>query len=55
MDRDGLITIQSQYTPKDTMQRLEAGLKAKGIVVFAHTTMRLAPPRLVWPCAAQTS
>ena len=36
MDRDGLITIQSQYTPKDTMQRLEAGVKAKGMTVFAH-------------------
>ncbi len=36
MDRDGLITIQSQYTPKDTMQRFEAGVKAKGMTVFAH-------------------
>jgi uncharacterized protein (DUF302 family) len=36
MDRDGLITIQSQNTPKDTMQRLEAGVKAKGMTVFAH-------------------
>jgi uncharacterized protein (DUF302 family) len=36
MDRDGLITIQSQYTPKDTMRRLEAGVKAKGMTVFAH-------------------
>jgi len=36
MDRDGLITIQSQYTPKDTMQRLEAVVKAKGMTVFAH-------------------
>ena len=36
MDLDGLITIQSQYTSKDTMQRLEAGVKAKGMTVFAH-------------------
>ena len=36
MDRDGLITIQSRYTPNDTMQRLEAGVKAKGMTVFAH-------------------
>src|SRR3981189_1940771 len=36
MDRDGLITIQSRYTPKETMQRLEAGVKAKGMTVFAH-------------------
>jgi len=36
MDREGLITIQSRYTPKETMQRLEAGVKAKGMTVFAH-------------------
>ena len=36
MDRDGLITIQSQYTPKDTMQRLETAVRSKGMTVFAH-------------------
>jgi hypothetical protein len=40
MDRDGLITIQSQYTPKDTMQQLEAGVKAKGMTVFAPCRWR---------------
>ena len=33
---DGLITIQSHYGPKETMQRLEAAVKAKGFSVFAH-------------------
>jgi uncharacterized protein (DUF302 family) len=33
---DGLITIQSHYDPKETMQRLEAAVKAKGFSVFAH-------------------
>lgn len=33
---DGLITIQSHYGPKETMQRLEAAVKAKGLSVFAH-------------------
>jgi uncharacterized protein (DUF302 family) len=36
MDRDGLITIQSRYTPKETMQRLETAVKSKGMTVFAH-------------------
>jgi 7-keto-8-aminopelargonate synthetase-like enzyme len=36
MDRDGLITIQSRYTPKETMQRLETAVKSKGMMVFAH-------------------
>ena len=33
---DGLITLQSAYGSKDTMDRLEAGVKAKGLTVFAH-------------------
>jgi len=33
---EGLITIQSHYDPKETMQRLEAAVKAKGFAVFAH-------------------
>jgi uncharacterized protein (DUF302 family) len=36
MDRDGLITIQSRYTPKETMQRLETAVKSKGMTAFAH-------------------
>ncbi|WP_426420201.1 DUF302 domain-containing protein [Bradyrhizobium genosp. A] len=33
---EGLITIQSHYGPRETMQRLEAAVKAKGFSVFAH-------------------
>ena len=36
MDKDGLITIQSRYTPKETMQRLETAVKSKGMTVFAR-------------------
>jgi uncharacterized protein (DUF302 family) len=32
---DGLTTIPSSYGPKDTMSRLEAAVKAKGMTVFA--------------------
>ena len=33
---EGLITLRSNYGPKDTMDRLEAEVKAKGLTVFAH-------------------
>jgi uncharacterized protein (DUF302 family) len=33
---DGLITVRSSYGPKETMNRLEAEVKAKGLTVFAH-------------------
>ncbi len=33
---DGLITIKSSFGPEDTMKRLEAEVKAKGLTVFAH-------------------
>src|SRR5271170_3987223 len=36
MAADGLITIASSNGPKDTMARLEAEVKAKGLTVFAH-------------------
>jgi uncharacterized protein (DUF302 family) len=36
MATDGLTTIRSSYGPKDTMNRLEAGVKAKGMTVFAR-------------------
>jgi len=32
----GLITVSSTFGPKDTMSRLEAEVKAKGLTVFAH-------------------
>jgi uncharacterized protein (DUF302 family) len=36
MAADGLTTIRSSYGPKDTMDRLEAAVKAKGLTVFAR-------------------
>jgi len=36
MAADGLTTIQSHFGPKDTMNRLEAEVKARGMTVFAH-------------------
>jgi uncharacterized protein (DUF302 family) len=36
MAAGGLTTIPSSYGPKDTMNRLEAAVKAKGITVFAR-------------------
>ncbi|PIT05550.1 hypothetical protein TSA1_36055 [Bradyrhizobium nitroreducens] len=36
MAADGLITIRSGFGPEDTMKRLEAEVKAKGLTVFAH-------------------
>ena len=36
MAADGLITLRSSYAPKDTMNRLETEIKAKGLAVFAR-------------------
>jgi uncharacterized protein (DUF302 family) len=36
MAAEGLTTIPSSYGPKDTMNRLEAAVKAKGMTVFAR-------------------
>jgi len=36
MAADGLISIKSSFGPEDTMKRLEAEVKAKGLTVFAH-------------------
>jgi uncharacterized protein (DUF302 family) len=36
MAADGLITIPSSFGPKETMDRLEAEIKAKGLTVFAR-------------------
>jgi uncharacterized protein (DUF302 family) len=33
---EGLITLQSNYGPKDTMDRLEAEVKSKSLTVFAR-------------------
>lgn len=36
MAADGLTTVRSSHGPKDTMNRLEAAVKAKGLTVFAR-------------------
>jgi uncharacterized protein (DUF302 family) len=36
MAADGLTTFRSSYGPKDTMTRLEAEVKARGMTVFAR-------------------
>jgi uncharacterized protein (DUF302 family) len=36
MAADGLITQRSSFGPEETMRRLEAEVKAKGLTVFAH-------------------
>ena len=33
---DGLITIRSSFGPEETMNKFEAGVRAKGMTVFAH-------------------
>jgi uncharacterized protein (DUF302 family) len=33
---DGLKTVESHFGPKDTLDRLEADVKAKGLTVFAR-------------------
>jgi len=36
MAADGLITLRSSYGPKETMNKLETEVKAKGLTVFAR-------------------
>lgn len=36
MAADGLITLPSSFGPEETMKRFEAGVRAKGMTVFAH-------------------
>jgi uncharacterized protein (DUF302 family) len=36
MAAEGLITVRSSYSPKETMKRLETEVKAKGLTVFAR-------------------
>jgi uncharacterized protein (DUF302 family) len=36
MAADGLTTKKSGYGPKETMDRLETAVKAKGMTIFAH-------------------
>ncbi len=36
MAADGLMTVPSKFGPKETMDRLEADIRAKGMTVFAR-------------------
>jgi uncharacterized protein (DUF302 family) len=36
MATDGLITLRSSFGPTETMNRLEAEVRAKGMTIFAH-------------------
>jgi len=36
MAADGLITVRSNLSPKDTFERLESEVKAKGLTIFAR-------------------
>jgi uncharacterized protein (DUF302 family) len=36
MAADGLITVQSSFGPAETVSRLEAEVRARGLTVFAH-------------------
>jgi uncharacterized protein (DUF302 family) len=36
MAADGLTSIRSSFGPEETMSRLEAAVRAKGLTVFAH-------------------
>ncbi len=36
MAAEGLITVKSSFGPEETMNRLEAEVRAKGMTVFAH-------------------
>src|ERR1700750_1761865 len=36
MAADGLVTVKSAFGPEETIKRLEAEVKAKGLTVFAH-------------------
>jgi uncharacterized protein (DUF302 family) len=49
MAADGLITQQSHFGPEETMRRLEAEVKAKGLTVFAHVDHALGAETVSLP------
>ena len=48
MAADGLITVASSFGAKETMDRLEAEVKAKGLTVFARIDHAAGAVR--WGC-----
>jgi hypothetical protein len=56
MAADGLTTIPSSYGPKDTMNRLEAAVKAKGMTGYLPASiMRPGRARLDYRCGRPRS
>jgi hypothetical protein len=45
MAADGLVTLASSHGPKDTADRLEAAIKARGMTVFARIDHAAGPRR----------
>ena len=43
---DGLVTVKSGYGPKETMDRLEASLKEKGMTIFARVDHAAAAAKI---------
>ena len=52
---NGLITIPSNYSVKQTLDRLEAALKAAGITIFARVDHQAGPPLLASRCGPPNS
>src|SRR5437867_12051308 len=65
MSTDGLITLRSSFGPEETMNRLEAGVTAKGMAVFARrscgggrrgrTVAAAHRPVDIWPCQSRNA
>ncbi len=55
MAADGLITIPSAFGPEETMNRLKAEVRAKGMTYSPMSTTRLGPRRRECRCGQPTS
>ena len=55
MAAEGLTTMPSNYGPKDTMNRLEAAVKAKGMTVFDRIDHAAGRARLDYLCGRPRS
>jgi len=50
MATDGLTTMQSSFGPQDTVRRLEAAVKAKGMTIFARIDHAAGAEEVGWRC-----
>jgi hypothetical protein len=48
---DGLTTLRSSFGPRETMNKLEVEVKAKGMMVSPASSVPRAPPELLCCCA----